>query len=154
MLGCQLVQFAESFSRESSSQFSMHCRCDSVDVIHLSRISLTTASGTGRRGPQEQTLIKSSLLCQGLVAETDRKRRSLSSIRYRHSSRGTLGCRIVSCAKTPDLRTTWRLPRDVRVKTFSTHDTLLSAAGKLEQAWNGWLKIIRTIHAEPGASGC
>lgn len=33
------------------------------------------------------------------------------------------------------------LPRDVRIKTFSTHDTLLSAAGKLEQAWNGWPKL-------------
>lgn len=35
------------------------------------------------------------------------------------------------------------LPRDVRIKTFSTHDTLLSAAGKLEQAWNGLPKIKR-----------
>lgn len=43
---------------------------------------------------------------------------------------------------------------DVRIKTFSAHDTLLPAAGKLEQAWNGGPKIIRTIHAEPGASGC
>ena len=33
------------------------------------------------------------------------------------------------------------LPRDVRIKTFSTHDALLSAAGKLEQAWNGWPKL-------------
>ena len=33
------------------------------------------------------------------------------------------------------------LPRGVRIKTFSTHDTLLSAAGKMEQAWNVGRKL-------------
>lgn len=87
MLGCQLVQFTESFTRESwvrvkTRNRRLNFRC----IADVTRWTLYTY-----REFHRQQL-------PGRAGEDHRNR---------HSSRGTLDCRIVSCAKTPDLRTTW-----------------------------------------------
>lgn len=90
MPGCQLVQFAESFSRESWVRGKTRNRRLNFRCI---------ADVTGGRYTLIENFIDNSFRDgQVRTTGTDILREVLWAVEL---------CRVVSCAKTPNLRTTW-----------------------------------------------